>query len=133
MKKLSLLVILLSVLTLSAQKKHPLKNLTNEQKTALYLKKMTLDLDLTNRQIDKIKPLIAKNIDQHQKHKTKKTTNFTQMMQKLDTQIAFHRKMKSILNKTQYLQFKELEKQHQKNKMRKKRKHKRGKKEFREA
>lgn len=142
MKKVLAVLVLALGLTATTQaqkgKKGDFEKLTVEQKTALAVKKMTLKLDLTPSQANKITPLLAEKIAErkamHEKRKAlkksdkKPTANERYAMQsaRLDKQIAFKNDMKRILTEKQYEKFEKMatRKMH-KMKKGKKRKHKR--------
>lgn len=142
MKKfIGFLVLALGISTLTVaqehRKGHQGEKMTAEQQTELAVKKMTLKLDLTPAQQQKIKPLLAKQIEEkramHAKRKAMKEANekpssderYKMTNSRLDKQIAFKAEMKQILNKEQYERFEKMaaKKEH---KM-KKRMHKKGK------
>jgi hypothetical protein len=118
MKKIGLVLMALTLsLTVSAQKRKKGHGFTVEQKTELALKKMTLDLDLSDRQANKIRPLLAEKIndrDSHRKNREAKKgehkklssdERFKREMARLDKMIAFKANMKDILNDKQYERF----------------------------
>ncbi len=118
MKKIGLALMALTLsLTVSAQKSKKGKDFTVEQKTELALKKMTLDLDLSDRQVNKIRPLLAEKIndrDSHRKNREAKKgerkklssdERYKREMARLDKMIAFKANMKDILNDKQYERF----------------------------
>lgn len=100
--------------------------LTPEQRTELKAKKLTLALDLNDKQQKEVQKLIQANENKHQqmaaKHKAdrdagKKPTDeerFAMKNQMLDDQIALKREMKKILTAEQYANFEKLkEKRHE--------------------
>ncbi|MDG2194742.1 MAG: hypothetical protein P8K77_07875 [Polaribacter sp.] len=107
---------------------HKGNNLTVEQKTTLAVKRLALTLDLSNAQMQKIKPLIAKQMSEraamHKKMKAAKAAgkkkaakgHFEKMNKTLDAKLVFQSKMKKILTEKQYDRFKKL-KSHKKRKM----------------
>lgn len=119
MKKIITTLVLVFALTITtqAQKNVDHKKLSNEQRTELTVKKMALRLDLTQSQQQQIKPLIAEQIADRKvivekrkamKDSGKKLTadeRYAMQSAKLDKQIAFKNKMKSILNKEQFEKF----------------------------
>ncbi|REH54549.1 hypothetical protein C7448_10269 [Tenacibaculum gallaicum] len=124
MKRL-LTILILAVgftVTTQAQKRDKAKHekLTVEQKTELAVKKMTLQLDLTEAQQRQVKPLIAEQVAKRQemwaKRKAmKKSGNKLTADQKyamkskmLDKQIAYKTKMKRILNEQQYERYEKM-------------------------
>jgi Spy/CpxP family protein refolding chaperone len=124
MKKLASILVLVFafIVTVQAQKKERERGpkLTVEQHTALAIKKMTLGLDLTNKQQDEIKPLItAQAVAKKaaiESRKENRATNkkpsadeiYAIKSKQLDNQIAFKNKMKDILNKEQFEKFKKM-------------------------
>ena len=112
-------------LTTNAQKKQLFKNkkrLTTEQLTTLKVKKMTLELELTEVQQKKLTPVITKQISERKietdrmresKNEVKNidASNRYQMANKiLDRKIMFQKEMRTILNEEQFKKFKRLEK-----------------------
>ena len=123
-------------LTTNAQNKQLFKNkkrLTTEQLTTLKVKKMTLELELSEVQQKKLTPVITKLISERKieadrmrksinEVKNIDVSNRYEMANKfLDRKIMFQKKMRSILTEEQYKKFKSLEKK--RNKMIKKRRH----------
>jgi len=123
-------------LTTNAQNKQLFKNkkrLTTEQLTTLKVKKMTLELELSEVQQKKITPVITKLISERKieadrmsksinEVKNIDVSNRYEMANKfLDRKIMFQKKMRSILTEEQYKKFKSLEKK--RNQMMKKRRH----------
>ena len=118
MKKTIALVVLALTFSMNtqAQKKQSRekgKDLTIEQKTTLAVKKMTLNLDLSDDQQNQVRPLITKKITDRSKMKEnrelKKSTSsidhFQIKSERLDKMIAFKREMKQILNAKQSEKF----------------------------
>lgn len=146
MKKIvAILVLALGITsTVEAQKgkRENFEKLTLEQRTELRVKKMTLALDLTSNQASQIQPLLLEQAENRKAMRTKRkalkesgkklTANerYAIMSKKLDKQIAFKKKMKSILNDKQYERFEKMMARKMK-KFKKGRKGKRGKKGFR--
>ena len=112
-------------LTINAQKKQFLKNkksLTTEQLTTLKVKKMTLELELSEIQQNKLTPVIKKLISERSAQLDKKRelkndvkkinpNERYQMANKiLDRKIMFQKEMRTILNEEQFKKFKTLEK-----------------------
>ena len=112
-------------LTINAQKKQFFKNkksLTTEQLTTLKVKKITLELELTEVQQNKLTPVIAKLISERvievnrmreSKNKVNNidASNRYQMANRiLDRKIMFQKEMRTILNEEQFKKFKTLEK-----------------------
>ena len=123
-------------LTINAQKKQFFKNkkrLTTEQLTTLKVKKMTLELELSEIQQNKLTPVIKELISEHSaqldkkrelKNEVKKINpnERYQMANKiLDRKIMFQKEMRTILNEEQFKKFKTLKKK--RNEKMKKRRH----------
>ena len=122
----SLLALFISFsLTTNAQKKELFKNkkrLTTKQLTTLKVKKMTLELELSEVQQKKLTPFITKQISERKieadrmresKNEIKNidASNRYQMANKiLDRKIIFQKEMRTILNEEQFKKFKRLEK-----------------------
>ena len=125
-KIVSLLALLICFsLTTNAQKKQLFKNkkrLTTEQLTTLKVKKITLELELSEVQQNKLTPVIAKLISERvievnrmreSKNKVNNidASNRYQMANRiLDRKIMFQKEMRTILNEEQFKKFKTLEK-----------------------
>jgi hypothetical protein len=122
-------------LTINAQKKQFLKNkksLTTEQLTTLKVKKMTLELELSEIQQNKLTPVIKELISERSAQLDKKRelkndvkkinpNERYQMANKiLDRKIMFQKEMRTILNEEQFKKFKTLKKKRNE-KMKKKR------------
>ncbi|APZ48024.1 hypothetical protein BW723_02230 [Polaribacter reichenbachii] len=126
MKKLIGIFVLVFVFTLTtqAQKKRGYKKaqMTVEQHTDLAVKRMTLALDLSDKQQNQIKPLIKAQAEERKagmekrkearKSDTKPTADEMYAMQskRLDAQIAFKSNMKKILNDEQFAKFEKMNK-----------------------
>ncbi len=123
-------------LTINAQKKQFFKNkkrLTTEQLTTLKVKKMTLELELSEIQQNKLTPVIKELISERSAQLDKKRelkndvkkinpNERYQMASKiLDRKIMFQKEMRTILNEEQFKKFKTLEKK--RNEKMKKRRH----------
>ncbi|MEE3999749.1 hypothetical protein V1T75_05300 [Tenacibaculum sp. FZY0031] len=124
MKKLLTLLILAVgfTATTQAQKRNKAEHekLTVAQKTELAIKKMTLQLDLTEAQQKQITPLIAKQVAERQnmwakkkamKESGKKATadeRYAMKTKMLDKQIAYKSEMKRILNEQQYERYEKM-------------------------
>ncbi len=123
MKKIASIILLIFVVvfTTDAQQKRKRfikEKMTPEQHATLAVKKMTLFLELSDAQQRKIKPLfIAQAKEKHAmweqmkaaKDKKKQISaeqRFKNANSRLDSQIEFQRKMKSILSAEQYEKFK---------------------------
>jgi hypothetical protein len=140
MKKLASILVLVFAfsITTQAQKKRTDKRvkLSVEQQTNLAVKKMTLDLDLSEKQQNDIRPLISKQIAERknvmEKRKAAKKENkkptadeiYAMKSKMLDNKIAMKNKMKNLLTKEQFAKF---EKMHKGKKMKKKKMHKKHK------
>lgn len=126
MKKLAHVLLIVFAFTLSnqaqEQKKGKRPQLTVDQHTDLSLKRMTLALDLSEKQQNQIKPLLKaqaekkmammKKHNEMRKNKTKPSADEVYKMQaeRLDNQIAMKGKMKTILNDTQFEKFEKMAK-----------------------
>ena len=126
MKKIVKIIVLVFVFTLTvqAQKKKGNKGakLTIEQQTTLAVKKMTLALDLSDKQQQQIKPIVmAKMTDRKdfiEKRKASKENNekptsdeiFAIKNKQLDHQIVMKNSIKNILNKEQFEKFEKMHK-----------------------
>ena len=147
MKKLVSILVLVFAFTLTtqAQKKRGNKNskLTPEQHATLAIKKMTLALDLSEKQQKQIKPLIIAKMAERkaamEKRKAAKQKKerpsademYAMKNKMLDKQILMKRKMKDILNKEQFEKFEKMQRgknKMMKSKMKKMQKGKKGKK-----
>ena len=133
-KVVSILVLVFAfTLTTQAQKKERKERkerterrekikLSTEQQVDLAVKKMTLKLDLTEKQQREIKPLIAAKVKGRKaamekrkefKKAGKKPTSdelYDVKSKMLDNQIAAKNKMKNILNKEQFEKFEKMQK-----------------------
>jgi protein CpxP len=126
MKNLALILVLVFAFTFTtiAQKKrdHQRWQLTVEQQTELNLKKMTLILDLTEKQQLQIKPLLLAKILEKKAFNTKikkakeekeRPTSdaiYAMKIELLEQQIAIKKSMKEILNTTQFEKFEKMHK-----------------------
>ena len=123
-------------LTINAQKKQFFKNkkrLTTEELTTLKVKRMTLELELSEIQQNKLTPVIKELISERSaqldkkrelKNEVKKINpnERYQIANKiLDRKIMFQKEMRTILNEEQFKKFKILEKK--RNEKMKKRRH----------
>lgn len=126
MKKLASILVLVFAFTVNVQaQKKDRENekgsrLSVEQHTDLAVKKMTLNLDLTNKQQDQIKPLInaqaaAKKAAMESRKENRAANKkpsaneiYTMRSAQLDNQIAFKSSMKNILNKEQFEKFEQM-------------------------
>lgn len=126
MKNLATILVFVFAFTFTAeaqkrrQEKRP--QLTVEQQTNLALKKMTLALDLSEKQQNKIQPLLKQQAikrkaamekrKEMRKNETKPTADEMYAMQsaRLDDQIAMRNSMKEILNASQFEKFEKMAK-----------------------
>lgn len=125
MKKLILIAIALIGLQATAQQRgmQRFNNLTPEEAATLQTKKMTLHLDLTEDQQEKVYDIHLKNATvrkakmeamkaQRQSEDFKRPTKeerLARMNARLDNQIAMKKKMKSILTDEQYAKWETLQ------------------------
>lgn len=124
MKKIASLLILVFAFSLTtlAQKKRkrmPKEKLTVEQQVNLAVKKMALELELSDAQQRKLKPIISKQISERraqgdkmrkareEKKKLEATERYERANEMLDKKLAFQKEMKSLLNEEQFKKFKE--------------------------
>lgn len=134
MKKLALAVIAIIGLTVQAQdKKMARQELTPEQRVELQVKKMTLDLDLNDKQQKEVKVLLTaqhkKMEEAKAKRKAAKAENrkptseerYAMKNKMLDEQIAFKADMKKILTEKQMEKWEEQKADRQENRMERKR------------
>ena len=126
MKKIASILILVFAFTLTAEaqkrRKDQKPKLTVEQHTDLAVKKMTLSLDLSEKQQNQIKPLISAQIASKKAEMQKRKENrvaktrpssdeiYAMKSKHLDKKIAFKNKMKNILNKEQFEKFEKMKK-----------------------
>jgi len=137
MKVFSLVLALLLGVTVFAQKKHHNKHerpkFTTQQRIELRLKSLTVALDLTNRQIRRIEPIVTEMVEYRNNKKAERTTKrehakpstdeiFERKMKCLDREADLNKRMKSILDKDQYWAWKQIHHKH-KEKMKKHRGH----------
>ena len=129
MRKLLLIAMVLAAIQVTGQEKneelqrdghkersHKLQDFTPEEAAALHTKQMTLDLDLTEAQQDKIYKINLENAktrkvktearktkkEKSSEEKPSKEERLKRMNEKLDHQIATKKKMKDVLNAEQY-------------------------------
>lgn len=115
MKKVFLiLTLVLSLLTFAQEKKGAVEKMSPKQQSILLVKKMTLSLDLNQKQQEEIKALLLERTQKKathqlaQKEKKEKgekptaTEKFEKQSQLLDAQIEFKAKMKKILSEEQF-------------------------------
>lgn len=121
MKKVFLIfTLVLSVLTYAQEKKGVVEKMSPEQQTTLLVKKLTLSLDLNQKQQEEIKVLLLERAQKKaahqlaQKEKKEKgekptaTEKFENQSQLLDAQIEFKAKMKKILSEEQFKKWEKL-------------------------
>ncbi|WP_299670323.1 hypothetical protein [uncultured Polaribacter sp.] len=126
MKNLASILVFVFAFTITTQaqknRKQERPQLTVEQHTDLAIKKMTLALDLSEKQQNKIKPLIASKMAERKafmekrkanKKEEKKPTSdeiYAAKSKMLDQQIAMKNSMREILNKEQFEKFEKMQK-----------------------
>lgn len=121
-----LMMVIAVTFTANAQQKTAQKNRQNrpqftaEQQTELAVKRMTLALDLNEKQQNQIKPLLMTQTAKRKtamekmkkarenKQKPSKEELFTMRSQQLDHQIAMKKAMKEILTKEQFEEFEKM-------------------------
>ncbi|MDO1499694.1 hypothetical protein Q2T40_06060 [Winogradskyella maritima] len=128
MKKLIVLAIAFCTLSVTAQEKRKTwdefkkergitdQNLTPEERATLESKRMTLQLDLSADQQQKVEATLAEHYKagkatRDAMKKDRKPTNEERMAMRnsmLDAQIALKQKMKSILDKVQYARYEKM-------------------------
>ena len=119
MNKLASILVMVFAFTITTQaqkkdKRMHKEKFSIEQQTMLAIKKMTLDLELTDAQQRKMKPLITQQIKDRNKYfeqmkKLKETDKkpsteelFNLKIEQLDQKIAHKKEIKSVLNKEQF-------------------------------
>ncbi|PVW14334.1 hypothetical protein [Marixanthomonas spongiae] len=115
----------------SAPKAELKQNLTAEQKAALRTKKMTLALDLTEKQQKEVKQLFLKEAkarktvkkDRKNQKKLSATERFERKSQVMDKRIAHKKEMKSILTEAQYTKWERFAKKRMKRRKQKRKDH----------
>jgi len=136
MKKVITLFVLVFAFTFSTQgqnkKAKRASKLTIEQQTTLAVKKMTLALDLSEKQQNDIKPILMAKITERKmaikKRKAAKKTKerpsadeiYEMKIKQLDGLILIKSKMKNILDEKQYERFEEMQKRRMKMALKKK-------------
>jgi len=126
MKNLATILVFVFAVTFTSQaqkkRKQQRPNLTTEQHTNLAIKKMTLALDLSEKQQKQIKPILMAQITERKaamekrkearKNKQKPTADeiYTMKNKQLDNRIMIKNKMKDILNKEQFEKFEKIQK-----------------------
>lgn len=129
MKKIIIAALLVVGMTSFAQdrkdmpKRAEMEKFTPEQRNQLMLKKMTLELDLSAKQQEQMKSIIAEKsaereamMKDRKENKTKLTTEerFARKSKMLDEQIAMKAKMKSILSADQFAKWDAMRGKHHK-------------------
>ena len=119
MKKAILASVLMICITFAAMaqpnhKKQQKPQFTSEQEATLAVKKLTLSLDLSSSQQEKMYPLLldviskkkammeARKENKGQRPEMSSDEIYAKMVEKLDAQIAFQGKVKAILKKDQF-------------------------------
>ena len=133
MKKIILLTFLMAGMTIMAQprnnrhQRNGMDQFTLEQRSELQVKKLTLELDLTESQQKEIKAFIADKNTKMEAHRTamkamkekgtKPTSDerFAMKSKMLDEQIAAKKRMQKILNEKQFEKWTALKEEHQGN------------------
>jgi periplasmic protein CpxP/Spy len=133
MKKLIVITLLIVGTTIIAQERNrkqrgnEMEQFTPDQKSQLMLKKMTLDLDLTDAQQKEMSAIISDKIAKKESHKAEmkamkekgvQPTNderFAMKMKMLDEQIATKKRVEKILNAKQFEKWTSLKEEHQDN------------------
>ncbi|KOY51142.1 hypothetical protein [Polaribacter dokdonensis] len=126
MKKIASILVLVFVFTFTSQaqqkRKNKRPNFSIEQRTELAVKKMTLALDLSEKQQDEIKPLLMAQAEDRKtamekrkalRDEEKKPTAdelFAMKNQQLEAKIEFKNKMKDILKAEQFEKFEKMAK-----------------------
>ena len=144
MKNLVSILVLVFAFTFTAQAQKKRENmgskLTIEQQTTLAVKKMTLVLDLSDKQQEQIKPIIMSKIknknDFTEKRKAAKVNKqkptsdeiFAIKIKQLDNQIMMKNSIKNILNEKQFDKFEKMHKSRTKMAKNKMKERKRGNK-----
>mgnify|MGYP000397676234 FL=1 len=128
MKNFALILMMVIAVTFTAntqektaqKKRQNRRQFTVEQNTELAVKRMTLALDLNEKQQNQIKPLLMTQAAQRKtamekmkkarenKQKPSEEELFTMRSQQLDNQIAMKRSMKEILTKEQFEEFEKM-------------------------
>ncbi len=133
MKKIILMTFLMAGMTIMAQprnnrhQRNGMDQFTLEQRSELQVKKLTLELDLTESQQKEIKAFIADKNSKMEAHRTamkamkekgtKPTSDerFAMKSKMLDEQIAAKKRMQKILNEKQFEKWTALKEEHQGN------------------
>lgn len=132
MKKISLVIALFIAIGAFAQKRgcqggHERGDaFTPEQKTQLMVMKLSIALDLSKKQENEITPIVAKKVNKMLEMKDHKKGDkgkgerkelssdekFAMAMKHVEEKKALQEKMKNILDKDQYAQWKKMQKKH---------------------
>lgn len=127
MKKIASILVLVFAFSITTQaqkreKKQEHEKLSVNQQATLVVKKMALELDLSETQQQKLSPIISKQIEEKKagfekmkaaRKSDKKPTadeRYAFANARLDKQIAFKKDMKNILNKEQFEKFEKMKK-----------------------
>ena len=124
MKKVVTVVMMLIGISLFAQEPQEGKKpkFTTEQQANIRLKKLTLDLDLSDAQARQLQPIVLEQAKKRSamqasrkamKAKGEKPSadqRYEMIMAHLDEQIALNKRVKKILNEQQYEQWKKMQK-----------------------
>ena len=126
MRKIASILVLVFAFTLTTQgqknRKDKKPELSIEQHADLAVKKMTLALDLSEKQQNQIKPLLnaqaaekkaaMQKRKEYKDNKKKPTSDevFAMRTKQLDSKIAFKNRIKNILNKEQFEKFEKMSK-----------------------
>lgn len=122
MKKLILAIVLVTTISFAQEKKGEGRNeqFTPEQQTELHVKRMTLNLDLDDKQQKEVKTLLLEQAKKREakkaemmakREKGEKPTSdekFAMKSEMLDEQIAMKAKMKKILKPEQFKKWEEM-------------------------
>ena len=112
MKTIYFLFALALPLMVLAQAPQPKEVLTKKQRLELHVKEMQLALDLSENQTASVRTVLEKYQAKGPKRGEKiaqlsSDERYEMRMQRMDTQLALQKEMKSILNDAQYAQWKE--------------------------
>ena len=141
MKKVFVLALLVIGMTTFAQenatRKNGKENLTSEQKVDIQVKKMTKDLDLTEKQVKEVRTLVTEQIGKREAKraalKKEKTKARNEMKAQMETnQVTVSAEMKRILTAEQFSKW-ENNRNERKEKMKEKMAERREKKELKEV
>jgi hypothetical protein len=126
MKKIASILVLVFAFTFTTQaqqkRKNKRPNFSIEQRTELAVKKMTLALDLSDKQQDEIKPLLMAQAEDRkaamekrkalrdEEKKSSADELFAMKNQQLEAKIEFKNKMKDILKAEQFEKFEKMAK-----------------------